>query len=135
MIYISRPRNVPFLSRIIPSLNINSLSPNKNTEDKMSQNTHIFVTPPTSNPNTIHSINEISNAPNAQKLKDDNTDLDKNRKTGKFWFLKPGNLLTGASGAYGGGYSPYHTIAATTPNTFKTSPSTARLNHFDANTD
>ena len=131
MICISRKRNVSFLTKNNSSLSINLLSPHKNAEDKMDLNTHIFVTPPTSNPNTIHSINEISNTPSAQKIKDDNSDIEKNRKTsfatGKFWFLKPGNLLAGAS--------PYHTIAATTSNTFKTSPSTARLNNFDANTD
>ena len=63
--------------------------------------------------------------------KDDNDDVEKNRKTssGRFWFLKPGNILSG--GGSGNLYNPYHTIAATPSNTFKTSPSTARLDLHD----
>ena len=107
--------------------NISLLSPN--SEFKMGQYTQIYVTPPPSSHNTVHSLKEISYPPAIIKSKDDNCDIERTRKTsssvaGKFWFLKPGNLLTGATGS---NYNPYHTIAATPSNTFKTSPSTVRL--------
>ena len=113
--------------------NISLLSPN--SELRIGHNTQIYVTPPPSSHNTVHSIKEISITPSITSSKDDNCDIERNRKTssfvaGKFWFLKPGNLLTGASG---GAYNPYHTIAATPSNTFKTSPSTARLNQCATN--
>ena len=106
------------------------------TDENKENNAQIFITPPTSNHSTVHSIKEISNLACNQKSKDDNSDVERNRKTSKFWFLKPGNLLTSSSSAaHGGDYNPYHTIAATPSNTFKTSPSTARLNNYATNTD
>ena len=112
---------------------VSLLSPN--SEFKFGHNTQIYVTPPPSSHNTIHSLKELSNPPPISKSKDDNSDIERKRKSsssvaGKFWFLKPGNLLTGASGST---YNPYHTIGATPSNTFKTSPSTARLNHLEVN--
>ena len=80
----------------------------------------------------MHSVKEINQSQiHTQKSKDDNDDVEKNRKTssGRFWFLKPGNILSG--GASGNLYNPYHTIAATPSNTYKTSPSTARLDLHD----
>ena len=113
--------------------NASLLSPS--SEFKIGYNTQIYITPPPSNHNTVHSIKEISIPPSITNSKDDNSDIERNRKTssfaaGKFWFLKPGNLLTGASG---GAYNPYHTIAATPSNTFNTSPSTVRINQGATN--
>ena len=126
---------VPSLRRNNSAFNMQNVSTKVTIEEELEQNTHIHITPPISNHNTVHSAEDITNSAITQRSPDDNSPMEKPRKTSfataKFWFLKPGNIFSGNTGAGEGGYNPYHTIATATTETIRTSPSTARLTNLE----